>query len=71
MKNKFIKVATYDGETVWLNSANIVAITESPNPDYAVVRTNAVAYEDESPFYLVPGSPEVLIGLLGDDIILS
>lgn len=70
MKKKFIKVTTWGGETVWLNSANIVAITESKNPKYRdtmVILTNAVD-KGEGQYYLVPGSPEVLIGKLGEDI---
>lgn len=68
MKNKFIKVTTWSGETVWLNSANIVAITESKSKaDTMVITTNAVS-KGESEYYLVPGSPEVLIGKLGEDI---
>lgn len=68
--SKFIKVTTYYGKEVWLNSANILAITESENkPDTMVVLTNAVD-KNEGQYYLVPGSPEVLIAALGEEEIL-
>lgn len=68
--SKFIKTTTYEGEVVWLNSANIVAITESPDPNYMVVRTNAAKHDGENPCYLVPGSPEVLLESLGEEVVL-
>lgn len=68
--SKFIKVTTWGGATVWLNSANIVAITESKSkPDTMVVLTNAVD-KGEGQYYLVPGPPEVLIEALGEEIVL-
>lgn len=68
--SKYLKIVTVSGKAVWINSANIVAVTESKsNPDNSVIVTNA-AFE-EGQYYVVPGSPEVLIGLLGEDIILS
>lgn len=70
MKKKFIKVTTWGGEVVWLNSANIVTITESKSKaDTMVITTNAVD-RGESEYYLVPGSPEVLIAALGEEIVL-
>lgn len=69
--SKFIKVTTIYGATVWINSANIVSITESKNnPDDSVIFTNATV-DGDSQYYVVPGFPEVLIGLLGEDIVLS
>lgn len=69
--SKFIKVTTTGGAIVWLNSANIVAITESrKNPDDSVILTNATV-DGDGQYYVVPGSPEVLIELLGEDIVLS
>lgn len=69
--SKFIKVTTAYGATVWINSANIVSVTESKNnSDNSVILTNATA-DGDSHYYVVPGSPEVLIGLLGEDIVLS
>lgn len=68
--NKFIKVTTWGRETVWLNSGNIVAITESKSKaDAMVILTNAVD-KGEGQYYLVPGSPEVLIEALGKEIVL-
>lgn len=68
--NRFIKVTTWGGETVWLNSDNIVSITESKDkPDTMVVLTNAVS-KGEGQYYLIQGSPEVLIESLGEEIAL-
>ena len=68
--SRYLKVTTVSGKEVWLNTANIVAIYESKSDsDNSVIVTNA-AFE-ESQYYIVPGSPEVLIGLLGDGIVLS
>ena len=68
--SKFIKVTTYYGKEVWLNSANIVAITESEKkPDTMVVLTNAVD-KNEGQYYLVQGSPEVFIESLGEEAVL-
>lgn len=69
--SKFIKVTTIYGATVWINSANIVSIAESKNnSDNSVILTNATV-DGDGQYYVVPGSPEVLIGLLGEDIVLS
>lgn len=67
--SKFIKVTTYNGKVVWLNSANIVAITQSESKsDAMVVLTNA-ADGNDGQYYLVKGSPEELVEALCEDVV--
>lgn len=67
--SKFIKVTTYYGKEVWLNSANIVAITQSESKsDAMVVLTNA-ADGNDGQYYLVKGSPKELVEALCEDVV--
>lgn len=66
MKNQFVKIITKNGVIVWLNTSQIVAVTDNDEDDNIpfVIHTNAVDANGKGISYVVEGSSKVFVDKL-------